>query len=181
MRSTEKMKSKYTRWALGAVLVLAAAGIVYGQARRHHEGGWGMHGDMMGGPMMGGRMLGHVARYLDLSEAQKAQIKTMWQAEKPATMPLIQQLANGRKQMLALTGNGTFDQAKVQTLATQQAQTLVQLMVTKERLQSEIYNKVLTPEQRTKADAMRQKQSQRIDAWLQHLANPGTTPAKPSE
>ncbi len=160
------MKIKYVVWTAVAALIIAG-GAAFGFAQMQHRHAWYPG-------MMGERFMAHMARYLNLTEAQQAEIKSMWQAEKPAVQPLLQQLANGRKQMLAATANGTFDEAKVRAIANQQSQTLAQLIVEKEKLTSEVYNKVLTPEQRTKVDQMRQKQTARVDQWLQHLANPNT-------
>jgi Spy/CpxP family protein refolding chaperone len=154
------MKSSYLKWS-AALLVLVIGGVLAFAQMRQHRGGWG--------PGMHGGFLAHVARYLDLTDAQKAQIKTMWQAEKPTVLPLVQRLANGRKEMLELTANGNFDQQKVQALANQQSQTIAQLIVEKQKLESQIYSQVLTPEQRTKVDQMRQKHTERIDNWLQKL------------
>ena len=60
--------------------------------------------------------------------------------------------------MLTATSNGAFDQAKVTALANQQAQLMAQMTVQKQSIQHQIYNQVLTPEQRATADQMRQKQ-----------------------
>ena len=76
--------------------------------------------------------------------------------------------------MLAATANGAFDQAKVTALANQQAQLMAQMTVQKESMQHQIYTQVLTPEQRTTADQMRQKQMARIDEHLQKLSQPAT-------
>ncbi len=161
------MKGKYVKWTAAVLVLIAAA--AFGFAQMEHRGGWEPG-------MMHHRFLGYLAYRLQLTDAQKAEIKSMWQAEKPTAMPLIQQLADGRKQMLALTANGQFDEAKVRALANQQSQTLAQLIVEKTKLESQIYNKVLTPEQRTKAEEMRQKQTARIDQWLQKLeGNAGAT------
>jgi Spy/CpxP family protein refolding chaperone len=160
------MKSKNAKWAAVAVLVLCGIGILYAQTKGH--GCWGpgrRHGFMA-----------HIAHYLQLTDAQQAQIKSMWQAEKPAVQPLLQQLANGRQQMIAATANGAFDQAKVKAIAQQQSETLAQLMVEKEKLQSQIYQQVLTPEQRTKVDAFQQKQTAHIDGWLKRMDT--SAPAK---
>ncbi|MFB3814784.1 MAG: Spy/CpxP family protein refolding chaperone [Terriglobales bacterium] len=154
------MRSKYVKWTGLLLLVIAGGVLAFAQVRQHYGGrGMGMHG----------RFLHRMARYLELTEAQKAQIKSMWQAEKPAVMPLVRQLADARKQMLQLTANGSFDQEKVQALANQQSQALAQLIVEKQKLESQIYSRVLTPEQRTKVDQMRQKHTARIDTWLQKL------------
>ncbi len=113
-----------------------------------------------------GMMMGRIARELDLTDAQKAQIKSIWQAEKPVMQPLLQQLANDRRQMLAATANGQFDQTKVQTIANQQAQVLSQLIVERVKIETKVYS-LLTPEQRTKADQLRQKQLDRLDRFGQ--------------
>jgi Spy/CpxP family protein refolding chaperone len=51
--------------------------------------------------------------------------------------------------------NGPFDEVKVRAIADKQAAILAQLLVERQRLISKIYNDVLTPEQRTKADELR--------------------------
>ena len=86
---------------------------------------------------------------LNLTDAQKQQIKTMMQAQRATTRPLMQQLAENRKAMLTATANGAFDQAKVQAIANQQSQAMAQLMVQKASMQHQIYTQVLTAEQRT--------------------------------
>ena len=69
--------------------------------------------------------------------------------------PLVQQLKAGRDQLDALRKSGPFDEAKVRSIAKGQADTLIELIVAKERMKSRIYA-VLTPEQRTKAEELRE-------------------------
>ena len=88
--------------------------------------------------------------------------------------PLMQQLAENRKAMLAATASGAFDQAKVTAIANQQAQVMAQLTVEKESMQHQIYTQVLTPDQRATADQLRAKQMARIDQRLQKLSQPAT-------
>ena len=87
-------------------------------------------------------------------------------------MPLLKQLANGRKEMDAAAMNGTFDVEKVQAIANRQAQRVAQLLVEKERLQSNSYTSVLTPQQRLKADKMRARMDGHIDEFLNRLEHP---------
>jgi Spy/CpxP family protein refolding chaperone len=112
-----------------------------------------------------------IAAYLDLTDAQKTQVKQMWQAEKPAVQPLLEQLSANRKAMLVATANGKFDETAVRNIATQQANVMSQLAVERERLISQVYNQVLTADQRTKADQFRQKRADRMNAWLQRIEN----------
>ena len=51
---------------------------------------------------------------------------------------------------------------------------MAQMTVQKESIQHQIYTQVLTPEQRTTADQMREKQIARIDERLQKMSQPAT-------
>jgi protein CpxP len=155
---------KYIAWTAVALLTITGFAILlHAQAAPGGEGHrWG-HGR--------GMMMGRIARELNLTDAQKAQIKEIWQAEKPTVQPLMQQLADGRKQMLAATAKGQFDQAQVQSIATQQAQVLTQLMVERAKVESKVYA-LLTPEQKTKAEELRQKHLDRMG----HFGEKGFAP-----
>ena len=122
--------------------------------------------------------MGYMAKALNLTDAQKEQIKSIRQANRASTLPLAQQLAQNRASMLAATAGGAFDQAKVTALANQQAQLMAQMIVQKESIRHQIYTQVLTPEQRTTADQMRQKQMTRINERLQKMSQSGTTPGE---
>ena len=113
------------------------------------------------------RAMATLAWKLDLTDAQRAQIKTMCKSEWPTVQPLVQQLVTEQDQMIEVTKNGTFDEARVKQIADRQSQAVGQLLVEKERFISRVYNEVLNPEQRTKADAMRQELEQRINRHLQ--------------
>jgi len=160
------MKAKYL--AIVLAWVLAAGGLTVVWA--HTRGGGA-------GNMMLGRHMGWIARKLDLSDAQKTQIQALIQAEQPNLQPLVKQLAASQQQMLVATRGGNFDEAKVQILANQQAQILAQLMVIRERVISKAYNTVLTPDQKTKADALRQHMLDRMTERFQEQANQLTTTA----
>jgi Spy/CpxP family protein refolding chaperone len=86
-----------------------------------------------------------------------------------SAQPLLQELTSGQQQMLAATQNGSFDEAKVRSIAERQSQTIAQLIFIKERFLAEVYSNVLTPEQRTKADAMRQRSAHRLNQTVQEL------------
>jgi Spy/CpxP family protein refolding chaperone len=160
-KGVTNMKSKHLKWT--AVIILVTMGLVAAGAAQMHDRGPGMHRHFGG----------FLGRQLQLTDAQRAQIKSMWQADKPTITPLLQQLANYRKQMLAATAKGNFNSDQVATLANQQSQVMAKLMVEKQKLMAQVYNQVLTPEQRGKADLMRAKHEQRIDTWLQHLTTNG--------
>ncbi len=116
-----------------------------------------------------GGILQHLTRVYNLTDAQQAQIKAMWESEKSNVLPLLQQLAQGQKEMQAATANGVLDEAKVTQIAQQQSQTITNLLVEKEKLQSKFYQ-ILTPDQRTKFAQIQQRREGHIDRLLQQLA-----------
>ena len=103
------------------------------------------------------RIAAHIARRLDLTDAQQAKVKSILEAERQNVAPLFAQAAKNRQQLHEATANGKFDEAQVRAIAAQQAQTMTELIVAKERVKAKIYNEVLTPEQRTKADQLMQR------------------------
>jgi len=121
-----------------------------------------------------GEHMAYLAKALNLTDAQKDQVKSIMQGNRTNTRPLMQQMAQNRLAMLTATSAGAFDQAKVTSLANQQAQLMAQLTVQKESIKHQIYTQVLTPEQRATADQMRQKQIARINQRLQKLSQSGT-------
>ena len=114
--------------------------------------------------------MGYLAKELNLTDAQKAQIKTIMQSQRTAMRPLMQQLTQNRIDTINATNGGTFDQAKVQALATQRAQIMSQLEVQKAQIHSQIYNQVLTSDQKAKADQMRQTKLAHLNARLQRMS-----------
>ncbi len=117
-----------------------------------------------------GRRMAYMARELNLTDAQKTQIKEIFQANKATGIPVIQQMAANKKAMLEATANGNYDQAKIQQLANQQAQLASQLIVQKQAIRHQIYTQVLTADQRTKAEELRARQISRIDSRMQKLS-----------
>jgi Spy/CpxP family protein refolding chaperone len=112
------------------------------------------------------RIMARVAERLGLTDAQKTEIKSILVAERPVAEPLFRQLVATRKQLRNMTGGGSFDEAQVRSLASQQAQTITELIVTKERVKSKVYQ-VLTPEQRATAEKMRARFESRMRDGLE--------------
>ena len=57
-------------------------------------------------------MMGFYADYLDLTDAQRAQMKDIMTKEKPTIQPLMQQLAQGHQQMRQLEAAGGVCRAR---------------------------------------------------------------------
>jgi Spy/CpxP family protein refolding chaperone len=147
------------------VAVLVVGGLVVAARAHSRYMGMGHHGGHMFE-----RGLAIMAWKLDLTDAQQQQIRAMAKAGWPELQPSLQKLADGQKQMLAATQGGTFDEAQVTAIANQQSQTIADLLVAKERFVSQVYANVLTADQRTKADAMREKWNQRFEQYVQEHA-----------
>ena|SRR5208337_61653 len=96
----------------------------------------------------------HLMKKLNLTEAQKTQIKAIVSEERPKMKALFKQLQDGREQLAPLVKSGTFDEAKVRSIAKGMADnTVVEMIVTKARMKSRIWA-VLTSEQRAKAEKL---------------------------
>ncbi|MBS1852966.1 MAG: Spy/CpxP family protein refolding chaperone [Acidobacteria bacterium] len=153
------MKSNRVKWLVGTMIVGLLGAVAVSQTIRRAR--WEGQAGMFGGPSV--RFL---ARYLDLSEAQRDQVKQILAKEKPTVQPLILQMAQNRKNMRQIIESGPFDEARARTLATQQSQTMAEFLLQKARIESELVQ-VLTPEQKAKLDQLLDKHEQRVLQRLQ--------------
>ncbi|MFZ0817794.1 MAG: Spy/CpxP family protein refolding chaperone [Candidatus Sulfotelmatobacter sp.] len=160
------MKSIRFRFLVAALAVLLVSALANAQTTdapppmRGHEFG-------MRGPMMG-----FFARYLDLTDAQKSSMKSVMEKERPTLKPLMEQLHQMDVQLKQYE-EGTYDEAKVQPLVAQQAQTMVELKVQETRIHNELFQ-VLTPDQQAK---MKQFEANREARMQQHMQSaPATAP-----
>ena len=154
------MKSKIIKTALFAVM---ASGLVAGIA--FAQNGGAMHRHMRGG-FMGGMGFGLPLHQLNLTDDQRAQIKTIFQNEKGNMKPLMQQEMAAHQQMMQLITTGAFDQAKANAIATQEAQTHAQIQVEHAKIASQIYQ-LLTSEQKTQIADIMAKHQQRMQEHMQ--------------
>ena len=102
-------------------------------------------------------MLGHLSRALDLTDAQKAQVKQLEDGFKESTKGLREQLAQaGPGGPFEALKDGAFDEAAVRAAAQARANVHVELEVAHARLFSQVYA-VLTAEQRAKLAELHQQ------------------------
>ena len=132
-----------------AILMAVAAGLATSALAQRSGRGFGHHS---------GWMLKHMAKELNLTDAQQTQIKGIMADGKTRTMPLMKQLRQN-KQAENANINGTFNETQARAFAGKQAQIMTDLMVEKQRTRSQIYA-VLTPEQRQKAQQLMQERQQ---------------------
>ncbi|HWF92618.1 MAG TPA: Spy/CpxP family protein refolding chaperone [Terriglobales bacterium] len=160
------MKSNRLKF-IGAALVvtlLVAITAVSETAGRH--GRWGGHDGMFGDAGFG-----FMIHRLDLTDAQRAQAKQIMTNGKSAFQPLMQQMRQNRAQERQLVEAASFDQAQAQSLAAQQAQTIAQMSVEKMRVESQLYQ-ILTPDQKTKLNAILDKRAERFQQHQQNQQQP---------
>jgi len=151
------MKSTRIRiLTIGAAVMLAVA-VAIAQS---------MHGH--GGP---GADFHRMLKQLDLTTDQQAQVKAIWEKEKPAMQPLMQQMRQNHQAMKALEASGPFDEAKTRALATQNAQTMIEMQVQHARIKSEIMQ-ILTPDQKAKMAQIEAQHEAHMGHMKDHMAPP---------
>ncbi|HVO81177.1 MAG TPA: Spy/CpxP family protein refolding chaperone [Terriglobales bacterium] len=121
---------------------------------------------MHGRGMFGEHMLGFYADYLNLTDAQQAQIKQIMENQKSTIRPLFQQMGQNRQAMRQLVQSGNFDEAKARTIATQQAQSMIELEVQKAKMEAAMFQ-VLTPDQQSKLVELTNRREQRFMKHMQ--------------
>jgi Spy/CpxP family protein refolding chaperone len=164
------MKAIRFRFLAAALAVMLGAAIAKAQTAdapapppmHHHEFG------------MEGHRMGFFPRFLNLSDDQRAQMKAVMQKERPTMKPLMQQL-HQMHQQLKQYEEGTYDEAKVQALVAQQAQTMVQVRVQKTRIHNEMFQ-LLTADQQAKMKDFEANREARMQKHMQ-----SGQPAPPQE
>ncbi|MGA3016805.1 MAG: Spy/CpxP family protein refolding chaperone [Bryobacteraceae bacterium] len=94
---------------------------------------------------------------LDLTDAQKQQAKTILQSARQTAQPLAQQLKQDRAALTAAVEAG--DSAKIQQLSTEIGSLRGNVLGVRSLAMAKFYA-LLTPDQKTKAEAFRQKAQQ---------------------
>jgi Spy/CpxP family protein refolding chaperone len=124
-------------------------------------GGPGRHGGP-GGP--GGRDgLGPLARDLNLSDEQKAQVKKITDSFEESTKALQEQMRSLHENERDGLKDGAFDEAAVRAAAQARANVQIELEVAHARMMSQVFA-ILTAEQKAQLAARRQEFEQRREA-----------------
>ena len=139
-------------------LALLAAGVLFAVGQTAESGNhkkWGRRGHHRG--------IGMEFRALNLTEAQKAQLKELRSANRTNIKPVRDALKANREQMRTLTANGAFDEAQVTALANEQAGLQAKLIVERQRMKSQFFA-ILTDEQKAKLAETKAKAGERRKA-----------------
>src|SRR5688572_25668774 len=107
------------------------------------DGGTDMKGGKRGGHHRGGKRHrgggGMMFRGLDLTEEQKAQMKSIREASKTATASLREAMKANRTKLAEATANGAFDEAQVTAIANEGAALMAQMTVQRTKLKSQMF------------------------------------------
>lgn len=94
-----------------------------------------------------------IERQLDITDAQREQIRTILKTEQPTIEALAMRVRQEQEQ---LNASGTFDEARVRAFAREHESTTEDALVEREKVRAQIMQ-VLTPDQRKEAEQIRQK------------------------
>jgi protein CpxP len=146
--------------AIAVPFAIAQSKDAVGQRQRHAEGReHGMRG--------GGDMAGALFRNLDLTDAQKAQMKQIRESHSQSLRPLMEQIRAKRQEIRQASESGTFNEALVTQKLNEIAPLEVKLMGERTRLHQETLS-VLTAEQKAKLE---QSRDQLKSKWAERRAN----------
>lgn len=145
---------------IAVVLVALGAIFVVGQTSEGTKReGWGKKGMHRGGKMHHGG--GMMFRGLDLTDAQKEQIKAIHEANKPAMQPLMEAMKQNRQKFREARKAGNTDQAALDAIKAERSQIFEQMKPLRESVKAQTLA-VLTDEQKTKLEEMKQKRIERF-------------------
>lgn len=147
-------------------IVLTA--VIFLRAETTGGRGWCGHGWHRSGPVS---LLAHE---LKLDQDQQTKIRALWQAERPIVSQKVHELLAENKEMNAIAVQEKPDPGEVREIAAREATTIAALLVEKEQLQSKVYETVLNPEQRAKADELQKRLESRLDGAADRLRKQST-------
>jgi Spy/CpxP family protein refolding chaperone len=144
--------------ALVLIVAVACAGVVWAQTS--------------GSPMakgFGRRMMAltYVARQLNLSDAQRQQIKTIVKAHKQDIKALVDGRFAARRALRQAIAGGNADQ--IAAAASQMSSVELKAAQMKALIRGQVFGEVLQPDQRSKAEELLSQFEQKADARHQRI------------
>lgn len=144
---------KFTIVFLGVALFITGAIFVGAQSAKYGGNGkfgFAKHGKKFGKKgFRGNRMMKRAFRQLNLTDAQKEQIKKIKQSSRESTKSLREQIRTNRKNLRQATENGSFNESQIKSIAQKQGDLHAQMIVERQKAKAQVFG-VLTPDQKTK-------------------------------
>ena len=113
----------------------------------------------------GGHAVQFLTDYLDLTDQQQTQIKSILEQERTKMLPLLSDARQVHQQVEAAALSDNFDPNQVRTILEQHKDSLINVAVEASRTQNEVF-KVLTPEQRAKLEKLHARHQERMNRWM---------------
>jgi Spy/CpxP family protein refolding chaperone len=154
---------------VGGPGTLGAPGALAGPGPGGFGGGMAQGGELLS-PLMG--------RLLGLTDAQKEAIQAEMKAAREAAQPLREQMRNVQTQIGEAVKSGASESV-LTGLADQSGSLSGKLLAISLKSRSKIYNTILTAEQRTKLEELRNEMRDRRGNRMNRRGGPGTPPAAP--
>jgi periplasmic protein CpxP/Spy len=152
----------HLRWttSLALVAVLATGTNAFAQGPGRRGGGPGA--GAFSGPLGGGRGLGLGAADVDLSDAQRQQIRSILGQARESNRPLADRLRDAQRALRTATMAAPVDENQIRAASAALAGVQADLAVARARAQSDVMA-VLTPDQQAKVTEARQRRMQRLE------------------
>ena len=148
-----KKLNRFQAVAVAIIMAVAVAvPVVLAQSTGGDDGGRRGHKGHFGG--RGGE--GRIFSQLDLTDAQKEQIKAIHEKNRESLRPLMEQIRAKRQEIRQASEGGTVNEALVSQKLSEIAPLEAKMMAERARIHQETLS-VLTPEQRTKLEQMREQ------------------------
>lgn len=144
--------SKSKLVALGAVF-LASLMVLANPAAAHGGSGGGRGGGKL---FASSFQIAYIARHLDMTEEQKAQLRAVLDTARPEADRLADAMVSNRHAMKAFRESETFSEAEIRAIADQQGKLVADMMVLHAQVHSQI-SKILTPEQLDRFEKMHKR------------------------
>lgn len=142
----------------GGIAVMCAATLIFGTQLAAQHGPGGADGRFGRGPG-GGLVRG--LQELSLSDAQRAEIRTIIESSRESGMPLREQLRETRRALRDAVTSDTVNESEIRALAAQMAPLEAEAAVQRARTHSAMMA-VLTPDQRDELHALREEARERV-------------------
>jgi Spy/CpxP family protein refolding chaperone len=172
------MKSFRFRLLIATLAIVLGSAIAKSQTAADAPPSPPMHGHAFGAE---GHGFGFLAKSLNLTDDQQAQMKTIMEKTHTTLKPMMQQSHQLEQQIhqYAMTAPGSFDEKAVRSLATQKAQIDIELAVAQTKVHNQLFQ-LLTPDQQAKAKQLMADHEARMQSHM-NQAPPNQAPPAPEQ
>lgn len=137
--------------AVGAVAVAGLIALA-NPAVAHGGSGKGHGGKLFGSSFQ----IAMIARHLDMTDEQKAQLREVLDAARPEADRLADEMVNNRHSMKAFRESDSYSEEDIRAIADEKGRLIADMMVLHARVHTQIKS-ILTPEQLERFEKMRSR------------------------